>query len=198
MAVADGKPRTDEFAQLRKLFGRFNSAADPARLRLIALTLVFLHERDPAGWAAALRPRYQVRSGDLLCVRTGSIGRVGLVAAGQEGWIFGTGLICIRPAQQVDPQFLCFYFTLPAVTDWFTLQARQSTAIASISAQVLGTLPISLPPLAAQREIGRSLATLNDKIEAHQRICQTTAELRDALLPLLLTGQMSLPDSQIT
>jgi type I restriction enzyme M protein len=53
MAVADGKPRTDEFAQLRKLFGRFNSAADPARLRLIALTLVFLHERDPAGWAAA-------------------------------------------------------------------------------------------------------------------------------------------------
>jgi hypothetical protein len=56
----------------------------------------------------------------------------------------------------------------------------------------------SLPPLAAQREIGRSLATLNDKIEVHQRICQTTAELRDALLPLLLTGQMSLPDSQIT
>lgn len=147
---------------------------------------------------AALRPRYQVRSGDLLCVRTGSIGRVGLVAAGQQGWIFGTGLICIRPAQQVDPQFLCFYFTLPAVTDWFTLQARQSTAIASISAQVLGTLPITLPPLAAQREIGRSLATLNDKIEAHQRICQTTAELRDALLPLLLTGQMSVPDSQIT
>lgn len=53
MAVADGKPRIDEFAQLRKLLDRFNSAADPAKLRLIALTLVFLHEYDQAGWAAA-------------------------------------------------------------------------------------------------------------------------------------------------
>jgi restriction endonuclease S subunit len=139
---------------------------------------------------AARRPRYQVRSGDILCVRTGSVGRVGLVAAEQGGWIFGTGLICLRPAEHVDPQFLCFYLTHPAVTDWVARQARGTTAISSISAQVLGALPVSLPPLATQRAIGRALATLNDKIEAHQRICQTTTELRDALLPLLFSGEL--------
>lgn len=143
---------------------------------------------------AGRRPRYQVRSGDILCVRTGSVGRVGLVAAEQAGWIFGTGLICLRPGQQVDPQFLCFYLSHPAVTDWFASHAQGATAISSISAQVLSTLPVSLPPLATQRAIGSALGALNDKIEAHQRICQTTAELRDVLLPLLFAGQLSVPD----
>jgi restriction endonuclease S subunit len=140
---------------------------------------------------AARRPRYWVRSGDILCVRTGSVGRTGLATADQEGWIFGTGLICLRPFDGVDPQFLYFYLTHPAVTGWLTSHAQGSTAISSISARVLGTLPVSVPPLPTQRDIGRALATLNDKIEAHQRICRTTAELRDALLPLLLTGRLS-------
>lgn len=142
---------------------------------------------------AARRRRYQVQSGDILCVRTGSVGRVGLVAAEQEGWIFGTGLICLRPSQQVDQQFLCFYLTHPAVIDWFARHAQGATAIHSISAKALGTLPVSLPELATQQDISRALATLNDKIDAHQLICQTTAELRDALLPLLLAGQLSVP-----
>jgi restriction endonuclease S subunit len=136
---------------------------------------------------AASRPRYQVQSGDVLCVRTGSVGRVGLVAGEQEGWIFGTGLICLRPSPQVDPQFLCFYLTHPAVTEWFASHTQGATAISSISARILGTLPVSLPPLATQRDIGRALATFNDKIEAHQRISQTTAAF--------LTGQLSVSDT---
>jgi restriction endonuclease S subunit len=125
-----------------------------------------------------------------LCARTGSIGKVGLATAEQAGWIFGTGLICVRPSRQVDPQFLGFYFTHPAVADWLSRHAK-GTAIPSINSQVLGTLPVSLPPLSAQRAISWMLDTLNEKIEAHRRICETTAELRDGLLPLLLSGQIA-------
>jgi restriction endonuclease S subunit len=140
---------------------------------------------------AAQRARYQVRSGDILCARTGSIGRIGLATAENTGWIFGTGLICIRSSSpQVDPQFLCLYFTHPAVKEWIARHAR-GTAIPSISSQILGTLPVSLPPTPTQRAIGQALKALNEKIEAHQRICETTAELRDTLLPLLFSGQLS-------
>jgi restriction endonuclease S subunit len=142
---------------------------------------------------AAHHPRYQVQNGDLLCARTGSIGRVGLATPDQQGWIFGTGLICIRPSPQVNPQFLGLYFTHPAVGDWITRHAR-GTAIPSINSKILGTLPISLPPMPVQRAIGRALTVLNEKIEAHQRICETTAELRDALLPMLFLGQLSASD----
>jgi type I restriction enzyme M protein len=140
---------------------------------------------------AEQRPRYRVTSGDLLCARTGTVGRVGLAENDQAGWIFGSGLICIRikPSTQVDPQFLGFYFAHPAVSDWVTRHAR-GTSIPNISSRVLGTLPISLPPLSVQRAIGHALVTLNDSIEAHQRIYETTAELRDALLPLLLSGEL--------
>jgi restriction endonuclease S subunit len=140
---------------------------------------------------AEQHPRYRVRSGDLLCARTGTVGRIGLAAAEQAGWIFGSGLICIRtkPSSEVDPQFLGFYFIHPAVGDWVVRHAR-GTSIPNISSRVLGTLPVSLPPLSAQRAIGQALATLNDSIEAHMRICETTAELRDALLPMLLSGEL--------
>lgn len=140
---------------------------------------------------AEQRPRYRVMSGDLLCARTGTVGRVGLTKNDQAGWIFGSGLICIRikPSTQVDPQFLSFYFAHPAVSDWVTRHAR-GTSIPNISSRSLGTLPVSLPPLSIQRAIGHVLGTLNDSIEAHQRICETTAELRDTLLPLLLSGEL--------
>jgi restriction endonuclease S subunit len=139
---------------------------------------------------AAQRHRYQVRAGDILCARTGSIGKVGLADVEQEGWIFGTGLICVRPSQQADPQYLSLYLTHPAVADWIDRHAR-GTAIPSISSRVLGTLPVSFPSLSTQQAIGQAVKALNDKIEAHRQICETTAELRDALLPLLFSGQLS-------
>jgi restriction endonuclease S subunit len=140
---------------------------------------------------AAQHLRYRVRTGDLLCARTGSVGRVGLATDEQAGWIFGSGLICIRikSSSNVDPQYLALYFTHPAVSDWIARNAR-GTSIPNISGRVLGTLPVSLPPQSAQQAIGRALATLNDSIEAHQRICETTMEIRDALLPLLLSGEL--------
>ena len=57
-------------------------------------------------------------------------------------------------------------------------------------------LPVSLPPLSTQRAISRMLDTLNEKIEAHRLICETTAELRDTLLPLLFSGQVTAPSGQ--
>jgi restriction endonuclease S subunit len=139
---------------------------------------------------AVQRRRYQVRSDDILCTRTGSIGKAGLVGVEQEGWVFGTGLICVRPSQQVDPEYLNLYFTHPAVVDWIVRHAR-GTAISSISSRVLGALPVSLPSLSAQQGIGQAVRALNDKIEAHRQICDITAELRDTLLPLLFSGQVS-------
>ena len=135
--------------------------------------------------------RYQVRSGDLLCTRTGTVGRVGLASQEQDGWIFGTGLIRIRakPQSLMDPLFLGFYFTHPAVVDWIKRNSR-GTSIPNISTQVLGTLPVRLPPLSEQQAIGEAINKLNESIEAHQRVSETIVELRNALLPLLVAGEV--------
>jgi len=139
--------------------------------------------------------RYQMRDGDLLCVRTGTVGRTGLATHEQDRWIFGTGLIRIRakPDSPVDPRFLSLYFTHPIVVEWIRVHATRGTSIPNISSHVLGSLPVRLPPLSIQQAIGGVLGKLNDSITAHRRISETTAELRDTLLPLLMSG--SLPAS---
>jgi type I restriction enzyme M protein len=134
--------------------------------------------------------RYQVKSGDLLCTRTGTVGKVALASKEQDGWIFGTGLIRIRakPQSLVDPLFLNFYFTHPAIVDWIQRNAG-GTSIPNISSKVLGTLPVWLPSLSDQRAIGAALNELNESIQAHQWVIETTAELRTALLPLLMSRE---------
>jgi type I restriction enzyme M protein len=136
--------------------------------------------------------RYQVRSGDLLCTRTGTVGKVGLAGQEQEGWIFGTGLIRIRakPDRSVDPEFLSFYFTSPAAADWVERNAH-GTSIPNIGSKVLGSLPVVLPPPPIQRAIASTLGKLNDSITAHLRISEATAELLNALLTLLVSADPS-------
>jgi restriction endonuclease S subunit len=141
---------------------------------------------------ASQRVRYQIREGDLLAARTGSIGRVSLAAAEQEGWIIGTGIIRIRVRSDAtaDPLFLSLYLSHPAIKDWFATHSS-GTAIPSINTKTLGSLPVSLPPLNIQQAIAQTLDALNQKILVHQLICQATAEVRDALLPLLLSGRVT-------
>lgn len=138
---------------------------------------------------ATHRARYRIRGGDLLAVRTGSIGRVSLATAEQEGWVFGTGIIRIRHDDRADPFYLGLYLTHPAVRDWFATHSR-GTAIPSINTKTLGSLPVAFPPLTTQRAIGRTLDALNQKIAAHEQISQATADLRDTLLPLLISGRV--------
>ncbi len=147
-----------------------------------------------SAYAAEQLDRYRIRSGDLLCVRTGTVGRIGLATAEQEGWIFGSGLIRIRArrSDEIDTHFLSFYFSHPAVSNWIAGNSR-GTSVPSISSQVLGKLPVILPPLTTQRSISVALGKLNDSIAAHQRISETTAELRDTLLPLLMSGRFPVP-----
>lgn len=137
---------------------------------------------------ASRRDRYRVRDGDLLAARTGSTGRVSLATAEEEGWVFGTGIIRIRPRGSVDPLYLSFYFTHPVVREWFAAHSS-GTAIPSINTKTLGSLPVVLPPLGAQRAIGQTLDALNQQITAHEQVIQASAELRDSLLPLLLSGR---------
>ncbi|GAA3418388.1 restriction endonuclease subunit S [Streptosporangium vulgare] len=137
--------------------------------------------------AAAKLPSYRLMAGDVVCVRTGGIGKHALVTAEQEGWVIGTGIIRLRPGPWVDPPYLSHYLSHPSVQNWFARNGS-GTAVPNISTRVLGALPVVLAPLPVQHSIGKTLGALNEKIATHERICRTTAQLRDTLLPLLMSG----------
>ncbi|GGQ02970.1 restriction endonuclease subunit S [Streptosporangium pseudovulgare] len=143
-------------------------------------------DRVPTDVAAGLF-RYRLAAGDVLCVRTGNPGRHALVTTEHEEWLFGTGLIRLRPGGEVLPPYLNHYLGHPLVGNWFERNTTGS-AVPSISGRALGALPVAVPPLDVQAAIGGVLEALNEKIAVHDLISRTTAELRDALLVRLLKG----------
>lgn len=140
---------------------------------------------------ASRNSRYSVRAGDLLCARTGTMGRAALAAEEQQGWVFGSGLICIRvkPGQELDHRFLAAYFMSPTAVDW-VIRHSGGTSIPSISVKTLATLPVRLPPLRVQQAIAENIDVLTENAAAHERARQAVLDLRESLLQLLLSGRV--------
>ena len=136
--------------------------------------------------AAARLNRYRLVAGDLISVRTGDLGKQALATPDSEGWITGTACFRLRPTPTVDPRYLQHYLGHPVVRDWISRHASTAT-VPTLTLSILRTLPVVIPPLAAQATIGNVMGAMDDKAAIHREIVDATEQLRDALLPLLLT-----------
>ncbi len=138
--------------------------------------------------------RYRLAPGDVVCARTGELGRQALAGERQGGWLFGTACLRLRVDDSVSPYYLTYYLSHPAVRDWIMRNATGS-AIPSLTTKTLGSMPVVIPPEAIQSEVGEVLGALDEKITVHDVISRTTAALRDSLLPLLLAGSRRIPQA---
>jgi type I restriction enzyme, S subunit len=141
-----------------------------------------------AAQAAARLDRYRLVAGDLISVRTGDLGKQALATQDHDGWVTGTGCFLLRPAPTVDPRYLQHYLGHPAVRDWISRHASTAT-VPTLTVSTLRTLPVLIPPLATQGTVGDVMSALDDKAAIHREIVDVTEQLRDALLPLLLTNR---------
>jgi restriction endonuclease S subunit len=137
--------------------------------------------------AAERLRRYRLAAGDIVCARTGEIGRHALVSGPQAGYLFGTACLRLRAREPVGYDYLAYYLDHPGVRDWIDRNATGS-AIPSLTAATLGALPFVLPPERVQTAVSEILGALDEQIAVHDRISRTAARLRDALLPLLILG----------
>lgn len=138
--------------------------------------------------ASARLDRYRLLPGDLICVRTGDLGKQALAGPEHEGWVAGTACFRLRPKPTADSRYLLHYLRHPAVRDWITRHASTAT-VPTLTLSTLRTLPIVIPPPAAQATIGEIMSALEEKVSLHREIVDATEQLRDSLLPLLLAPQ---------
>jgi restriction endonuclease S subunit len=61
--------------------------------------------------------------------------------------------------------------------------------VPTLTLSTLRTLPVLVPPRAVQATIGDIMSALEDKVALHREIVEVTEQLRDSLLPLLLTDR---------
>ncbi len=139
--------------------------------------------------------RYRLRPGDVVMTRTGTLGRCALVTEAEEGWIFGTHLVRIRPSELSYPDYLLGFLERPETQSWISRRAK-GTAVQSVSSRDLYDLPVLLPPLAEQRKIGRVLNTVDRQHRAHTELIAALDVYRAELVDLLMSGRVSLPPGE--
>jgi type I restriction enzyme, S subunit len=135
--------------------------------------------------ASARLDRYRLLPGDIVCVRTGDLGKQALAGPDHNGWVTGTACFRLRPKPTIDSRYLLHYLGHSAVRDWIARHASTAT-VPTLTLGTLRTLPILVPPFTVQSTIGDIMGALDDKVALHREIVEVTEQLSDSLLPLLL------------
>jgi len=125
--------------------------------------------------------RYDMRMGDIIFSRVGSVDRRSLVRQEEDGWLFSGRCLRVRPNPEVvSPEYLSWFFGLPAFKEYIRAIAVGAT-MPSINTDILSDVQVILPPLPEQRAIARILGALDDKIELNRRMNRTLEAMAQAL-----------------
>jgi type I restriction enzyme S subunit len=126
--------------------------------------------------------RYLLAEGDILLGMDGS--RVGRnwteVRAEDLPCLLVQRVACLRPRPTLTRRFLAALVSTSAFKAHINAY-RTGSSIPHISASQIGEFGFGLPPIAEQESIGRTLGTLDDKIELNRRMSQTLDSTARAL-----------------
>ncbi|MFE0021477.1 N-6 DNA methylase [Amycolatopsis sp. NPDC059021] len=129
--------------------------------------------------------KYGLRSGDIVCPRSGTLGRHSLVREAESGWLLGPSCMRLRPrGNDIVSEYLVHFLNSSAVHEWVISQSRH-TAIPYIRTATVRNLVVPLPPVEVQRAVIDSMESINVHIEQHQRAILTTQSLRDVVFSSL-------------
>lgn len=143
--------------------------------------------------------RVQLHDGDLLFIRTnGVIERLGLCAVYRgipEKALFASYLIRARLLDGVDSDYVAYFIGSPVGT---RLIASRATPAAdgkfNLNTGIIDSIPVPLPPLEQQQEIANLLKEIDNKLALHREKRLVLERLRDAMAPLLLSGDLRVAD----
>lgn len=138
--------------------------------------------------------KYLLAEGDIVYSRRGDVKRRALIRKYEAGWLCGTGCLRVRVGAAAEPLFMSYYLGEPEIQEWIAQHAVGAT-MPNLNTAILGEVPVVLPPSDEVRQINERLSGL-DVMAAHlQHENRTLADLRDTLLPQLLSGKLRVKDA---
>ena len=116
--------------------------------------------------------KYLLKEGDIVFTRVGSVDLSAYVGKNQDGWMFSSRMLSVRPIKKVDSKFLSYFFRQPSFRSYI-FKISVGATMPSINTSILKSIPISYPPLQEQKAIANVLTAFDDKIELLQQQNQT-------------------------
>lgn len=118
-----------------------------------------------------------------------TVGRLGILSSPSAFNQACTGMIA---RSEVGPWFL--YLTLQSGRDWFNSRAN-GAAQQNISKAIVESYQIVLPSPSLLCKFNEIVEPLFDKLELNAMQSKTVSELRDTLLPRLISGKLRVPEA---
>jgi type I restriction enzyme S subunit len=148
-------------------------------------------EEDFQQWTRRVTPQ----AGDLLFSYETRLGEAALMPDSLRGCL-GRRMALMRARHDiVEPRYLLYAYISPEFQETIRQRAVRGATVDRIPLSDLPDWPIRLPDLTTQRQIAIVLGALDDKIAINDHINGVATELRDALLPKLTSGEMSIEDA---
>ena len=122
--------------------------------------------------------KYLLKEGDIVFTRVGSVDLSAYVSEKQDGWMFSSRMLNVRPTNQVDSKYISYFFRQPLFRSYI-FRISVGATMPSINTGILKSIPISYPPLPEQKAIAKVLTAFDDKIEllqAQNKTLETMAQ----------------------
>ena len=108
--------------------------------------------------------KYILNAGDIVFTRVGSVDLSAYINVHQEGWLFSSRMLRVRPRSVIDSRFLSYFFQQKRFREYL-LNISVGATMPSINTGILKSVPISYPPLPEQKAIASVLSSLDDKTD---------------------------------
>lgn len=140
--------------------------------------------------------KHRIRSGDIVFSRRGDVGRYALVTSREQGWLCGTGCLLVRPSTEASiSSYVSCALARPETLEWLVRHAVGAT-MPNLNTGILSDLPILMPPADAIAAFEQKAVTLTSSVNACNAQSVVLSEIRDTLLPKLLSGDLSVANTK--
>jgi type I restriction enzyme S subunit len=126
--------------------------------------------------------QHKLQIDDIVFSRRGDVTKNALVRSHEVGWLCGTGCLKVRLGKQslANAKFISYCLRLPETKDWLIRHAVGAT-MPNLNTAILSAVPVTLPPLTAQKEIAAALGALDDRITLLREANATLEAIAQAL-----------------
>jgi type I restriction enzyme, S subunit len=156
---------------------------DITRRRVSTASIARIREHD-----ADRLSRHRLLPGDVVYSRRGDVERHALIGKREAGWLCGTGCLLVRLGPRFpSPSFASFALDRPETRAWISQHAIGAT-MPNLNTGILSAVPLVMPPVDIMAVFAAVVDSLEALIVSRDAESASLAEIRDALLPQLLTG----------
>ena len=141
-----------------------------------------------------------VQAGDVIFTHAGSIGQVSLLHkdAAFTSYVLSQRQFFLRcNTELMSPEWIALYFKSPAGQHQLLANTSQ-VGVPSIARPVsyLRSIRLVVPPPALNQRFASITGAINDRVMANRMQFGALTQIRDTLLPRLISGQLRLPEAQ--